>query len=59
MSRVSFEVLEHICAEMKAIENRSKQDGREMSKEEQDKLDQLAADREELLGEMIYHGYDS
>ncbi len=59
MSRVNFEALKQICAEMKAIENRSEQDGRKMNREEQDMLDQLAEDREMSLSDMIYHGYDS
>ena len=59
MSRVDFEELKQISAEIKAIQDRSKQDGQQMSKEEQDMLDQLAADREMLLSDMIYHGYDS
>ncbi len=59
MGNVKFEELKQISAEMKAIANRSKQENRKTNKEEQDLLDQLAADREELLSNMIYHGYGS
>ena len=59
MSRVNFEELEQISAEIKAIQNRSEQDGRQMSREEQDVLDQLEANKEDLLDDTIFHGYGS
>ena len=59
MNSVKFEELKQISAEMKAIVNSSEQEGRKTNKEEQNLLDQLAADREELLSNMIYHGYGS
>ncbi len=59
MSKVDFEELKQISAEIKAIQNRSKQDDRQMSKEEQDMLDQLAANKEDLLDDTIFHGYGS
>ncbi len=57
MNRVMFEELKQISTEMKAIVNRSEQDGRKANREEQDVLDKLVADREELLGDMIFQGY--
>ena len=59
MNSVKFEELKQISAEIKAILNRSEEEGRRTNKKEQDLLDQLAADREELLSNMIYHGYGS
>ncbi len=59
MSRVNFEELEQISAKIKAIQNRSEQDGRQMSREEQDVLDQLEANKEDLLDDTIFHGYGS
>ncbi len=59
MNRVIFEELKQISAEIQAIQNRSEQDGRQMNREEQDALDQLAANREELLDNTIFHGYGS
>ena len=59
MSRVDIEELKRISAEIKAIESRSKQDGRQMSDEDQDLLDQLAANKEDLLDDAIFHGYGS
>ncbi len=59
MNSIKFEELKQISAEMKTILNRSEQEGWKPNREEQDLLDQLAADREELLGSIIYHGYGS
>ncbi len=59
MNRVMFEELKQISAEMKAIANRSEQEGRKTNSENQDVLDRLTSDREELLGDMIFHGYGS
>ena len=59
MGNVKFEELKHISAKIKAIVKRSEQEARKTNKEEQNLLDQLAADREELLSNMIYHGYGS
>ena len=57
MSRVMFEEVKQISAEMKVIVNRSEQEGRRMNKEEQEALDQLTTDREVLLCDIIFHGY--
>ncbi len=57
MSRVMFEELKQISAEMKAIENRSEQEGRKTNREEQEVLNQLTMDREVLLLDIIFHGY--
>ena len=59
MSRVDFQELKQISAEIKAIVNRSEQDGRQMNREEQAMLDQLAARKEDLLNDTIFHGYGS
>ncbi len=59
MSKVDFEELKQISAEMKAIENKSEQDGRKMNRKERDVLDKLAADKDDLLTDMIFHGYGS
>ncbi len=59
MSRVDFEELKQISAEIKAIQDRSKQDGRQISKEERNMLDQLVANKEDLLDDTIFHGYGS
>ncbi len=57
MSRVMFEELKQISAEMKAIENRSEQEGRKTNREEQEALDQLTTDKDVLVGDIIFHGY--
>ncbi len=54
-----FEELKQISAEMKAIANRIEQYGRKTNREEQAVLNQLAANKEELLGDMFFHGYGS
>ncbi len=59
MSRADFKELKQISAEIKSIQNRSKQDGRQINRKEQQKLDQLAANKEDLLGDTIFHGYGS
>ncbi len=57
MSKVMFDDLKRIDGEMKRIAKRSDKEGRLISKEEQDVLDQLAADKEELMGNIIFYGY--
>ncbi len=57
MSRVMFEEVKRISAEMKAIVNRSEQEGRKTNREEQEALDQLTTDREVLLVDITFHGY--
>ena len=57
MSRVDFEELKQIAAEIKAIQNSSEQDGRQMNQEERDMLEQLAATKEDLLNDTLFHGY--
>ncbi len=52
-----FEELEQISAEIKAIANRTEQDGRKTNREEQAVLNQLAVNKEELLGDTIFHEY--
>ena len=59
MSRVDFEELKQISAEIRAIRNKSEQDGRQMSRKEKDMLEQLAANKEDLLSDTIFHGYGS
>ncbi len=59
MSRVDLEALKQICAEIKAIRNRSERDDRQMTREDQEMLDQLAANKEDLLDDTIFHGYGS
>ena len=59
MSKVDFEALKQISAEMNAIVNRSEQDGRQINREEQAMLDQLAARKEDLLNDTLFHGYGS
>ena len=59
MSKVMFDDLKRIDAEMKRIAKRSDKEGRRISREEQDVLDQLAADKEELMGNIIFYGYGS
>ena len=59
MSKVMFEDLKRIDEEMKRIGKRSEEEGRKFSREEQDVLDQLAADKEELMGNIIFYGYGS
>lgn len=56
MNSIKFEELKQISAEMKTIIKRSAQEGRKPNKEEQNLLDQLTADREVLLSNMIYYG---
>jgi hypothetical protein len=57
MSRVMLEEVKQISAEMKAIVNRSEQEGRKPNREEQEALDQLTTDREVLLCDIIFPGY--
>ena len=57
MSKVMFDDLKRIDGEMKRIAKRSEKEGRLPSKEEQDVLDQLAADKAELMGNIIFYGY--
>ncbi len=57
MSKVMFDDLKRIDTEMKRIAKRSEKEGRLFSKEEQDVLDQLAADKEELMSNLIFYGY--
>ena len=57
MSRAMFTELKQVCAEMKAIVERSEREGRRTSRQEQDLLNQLAATRETLLGDIICHGH--
>ena len=59
MSKVDFEALKQISAEMNAIVNKSEQDGRQINREEQAMLDQLAARKEDLLNDTLFHGYGS
>ena len=59
MSKVDFEQLKQICAEVRAIQDRSKQNGQHLNREDQQILDQLAAKREDLLDDVIFHGYGS
>lgn len=57
MRIVIFEEVEQISAEMKAIVNQSEKEGRRLSREEHDALEQLTKDRDVLLGDTIFHGY--
>lgn len=59
MNRVMFEELKQISAKMKAIANRTEQDGRKTNREEQAVLNQLTANKEELLSDMFFQGYGS
>jgi hypothetical protein len=59
MSRVVFEELKRISAEMKTIGNRSKPGARKTNRKEQERLNTLTADRDVLLGEFVFHGYGS
>jgi hypothetical protein len=54
-----FEELKQISTEMKAIVNRSEQEGRKMSREEQEALDRLTTDRDVLLSDIVFHGYNT
>ena len=57
MSKVMFDELKQISSEMRAISRRSEQNGRMMSREEQEALDQLSMVRDELMGDMIFRAY--
>ncbi len=57
MSKVMFDELKRIDDEMNRIAKRSEREGRICSREEQDVLDQLASDKEELMGDIIFYGY--
>ncbi len=57
MSRVMFEEVKQISAQMKTIADRSEQEGRKINRQEQEALDQLTTDREVLLCDIIFHGY--
>ena len=59
MTRVIFEEIKQISAEMKAIAYQAEQAHRKTNREEQDILDQLTTDREELLVDIFFHGYGS
>ena len=54
-----FEELKQISAEMKAIANRIEQYGWKTNREEQAVLNQLTANKEELLSDMFFQGYGS
>lgn len=57
MNTTTFEEVEQISAEMKAIVCRSKQEGRKPSREEQEVLERLTRERDTLIGEKMFHGY--
>ncbi len=59
MSRVDFEELKQISAEIRAIRNRSEQDGRQTNRKEKEMLEQLAANKEDILSDTIFHVYAS
>jgi hypothetical protein len=59
MTRVIFEEIKQISAEMKAIAYQAERARRNTNREEQNILDQLSADREELLVDIFFHGYNS
>ena len=57
MNTVMINQLKHVSAEMKAIMNKSTENGLIINREEQNLLDQLSAERDELLANIIYHGH--
>lgn len=59
MTRATYKELKQISAEMKTIAHRSEQENRQTDREAQDRLEQLIADREDLLGDNLFHGYGS
>ena len=57
MSKEMFDELKRIEDEMKRIARRSEREGGLCSREEKDVLEQLASDKEELMGDIIFYGY--
>ncbi len=57
MSKVMIDELKQISSRMRAISKRSEQNGRTMTREEQEALDQLSVERDELMGDMIFRAY--
>ena len=55
MNRVSVAELKQLRADMRAIAERAEREGREKNRTEEDLLNQLAAYREQLLGDIVFH----
>ena len=56
MNTIMINQLKQVSADMKAIMNKSNENGRIISREDQDLLDQLSSERDELLSSIIFHG---
>lgn len=57
MNNVMISQLKQVSAEMKVLMNQSKEGGQKFNKPEQDLFEQLSAEREELLSNIIFHGH--
>ena len=53
MSAVMIRQLKRVSAEMKVIMNKPAENGRKINREEQDLLEQLSAQRDEILSNII------
>jgi hypothetical protein len=56
MSKIMIDRIKQISIEMKAIVNRSQEDGRITNMEDQDRLEHLAEERDELISCAIFYG---
>ena len=57
MNKILVDQLKQTHAEMRAILNNVEKDGRQANKKEQELLKQLLAERDELLGNMLFYTY--
>lgn len=57
MNEMMIDRIKQISIEMKTIVSYSLENGRTTNMEEQDRLDNLADEREELISRVIYYGH--
>ena len=57
MNSIILEEIKLVSAQIRSIESGSGRRGRATSADECIKLEQLSASREELLSEVVFHGY--
>ena len=57
MNNMILEEIKQVSAQIRSIENGSGRMGYKTGADEHTKLEQLSASREELISEVVFHGY--